>query len=60
MPNVQEQSIFIQALEHEPNQRRAFLEQACAADAALRQRIERLLHHHENAASFLATPAAAL
>ena len=41
---MQEQSIFIEALEREdPAERAAFLDQACAGDAALRERIERLL-----------------
>ena len=41
---MNEQSIFIEALDREdPAARRAFLDQACADDMALRQRIERLL-----------------
>src|SRR5688572_3117837 len=58
MPELHEQSIFIQALERGPAERGAFLDVACASDAALRQRVERLLQHHERAASFLAEPAA--
>src|SRR5687767_12861526 len=58
MPDLQEQSIFIQALERDAGHRGAFLDEACASDPALRARVERLLHHHEHAASFLAAPAA--
>src|SRR5260370_26969059 len=58
---MQEQSIFIEALEKEdPAERAAFLEQACASDPGLRQRIERLLKRHQQADSFLESPAAAL
>jgi WD40 repeat protein/serine/threonine protein kinase len=58
---MQEQSIFIEALEKEdPAERAAFLDRVCASDSALRQRIERLLHRHEQADSFLDSPAAAL
>src|SRR5688572_3367203 len=58
MPDPQEQTIFIQALERDAGHRGAFLDEACASDPALRARVERLLHHHEHAASFLAAPAA--
>jgi len=58
---MQEQSIFIEALEKEdPAERRAFLDRACAADPALRQRLERLLHRHQQAGSFLQPPAFSL
>ena len=41
---MQEQSIFIEAVEkHDPAERAAFLDLACAGDRALRQRIEKLL-----------------
>src|SRR5262245_42099716 len=49
-----EESIFIEALEKDsPAERAAFLDRACAGDPALRQRIERLLHQHQRAGSFL-------
>jgi serine/threonine-protein kinase len=58
---MQEQSIFIAALEMEdPAERAAFLDRACAVDAALRQRVERLLQRHQQAGSFLEGPAPAL
>ena len=54
---MQEQSIFIEALEKEqPAERAAFLERVCAADPVLRQRIERLLEQHGQAGSFLESP----
>jgi serine/threonine protein kinase len=56
MPDVHEQSLFIQALEREPDERGAFLDRACTDDPALRNRIERLLRQHERSDSFLETP----
>lgn len=53
------EAIFAAALEKAtPAERAAYLDQACAADAGLRSRVERLLHAHEQAGSFLAEPAA--
>jgi hypothetical protein len=55
---MQEQSIFIEALEkQDPAERAALLDQACAGDTVLRQRIERLLAQYDRAGSFLETPA---
>jgi serine/threonine protein kinase/Flp pilus assembly protein TadD len=57
---MQEESIFIEALEKEdPAERAAFLERVCASDPVLRQRIERLLHRHQQSGVFLEPPAAA-
>ena len=51
---MQEQAIFIEALEKAPPaERAAFLDRACAGDPALRQRVERLLQRHEQIGSFL-------
>ena len=44
------------ALEREPGERAAFLDQACAGDEALRQEVEELLKAHEQAGSFLSPP----
>jgi hypothetical protein len=44
------------ALECEPNQRAAFLEEACAGDPSLRRQLEALLAADEQAADFLETP----
>src|SRR5574341_1052840 len=58
---MQEQSIFTEALEKkDPAERAAFLDQACAGNAALRQRIERLLQRHHQGGSFLDSLAAEL
>jgi non-specific serine/threonine protein kinase/serine/threonine-protein kinase len=49
--------LFQAALECAPAQRAAFLDQACAEDAALRAELESLLAHCERSAGFLETPA---
>lgn len=56
---MNEREIFEGALEHtEPAKRKAFLDQACGSDLALRERIEALLASHEGDASrFLNVPA---
>src|SRR5262249_46978016 len=47
-------SIFLDALDQaDPTQRSAYLDQACAGDAALRQRVEALLKTHAEAGGFL-------
>ena len=51
------ETLFHRALEFEPGQRAAFLEQACAGDEPLRERIEALLEAHAQAGSFMKTPA---
>ena len=57
---MQEQTLFIEALEiDDAAQRAAFLDRACADDAALRRRVERLLQRHQETGSFLESPAAA-
>src|SRR5262245_62170235 len=43
-----------------PAKRQAYLDGACADDAALRQRVERLVANHFRAGSFLEHPAAAV
>jgi WD40 repeat protein/serine/threonine protein kinase len=51
---MDEESIFLEALQKPtPVERLAFIEQACAGDAALRRGIERLLQAHERAGRFL-------
>ena len=55
---MNEQTLFAEAMERtNPEDRAVFLDQACGSDAALRQRIERLLAQHENAGKFLESPA---
>ena len=46
-----ERTIFLRALDVEPGERNAFLEQACAGDKALRQKINELLDLHEQGGS---------
>src|SRR5437867_3948678 len=54
-----ERDIFIAALQKEdPAERQAYLDEACACQPQLRQQVENLLRLHENAGSFLASPAA--
>lgn len=51
------ETLFHRALEFEPERRAAFLDQACAGDESLRDRIEALLVAHAQAGSFMQTPA---
>lgn len=54
------ESVFLEALEKgSPPERAAFLDGACAGDAALRRRIEALLKAYDDAGSFLENPPAA-
>ena len=48
------------AIEREGSARAAFLAEACAGDAAMRQEVESLLANESQAAGFMSTPAAAL
>ena len=52
-----EEDIFLTALEIDPPQARAaYLDQACGQDAALRQRVERLLRRHDQSQGVLDAP----
>jgi eukaryotic-like serine/threonine-protein kinase len=53
----QVERLFLSALERDPGQRAAFLDQACAGDDELRREIESLLAYEERAESFIETPA---
>ncbi len=56
---MDEESIFAQAIEKaSPQERTAFLEEACAGDRELRAKIEALLRAHDNPDSFLGRPIA--
>jgi hypothetical protein len=55
-PNLVE-AVFAAALEKPPAQRAAYLDESCAGDPALRQRVEALLKAHGEAGSFLESPA---
>src|SRR5580704_14280938 len=53
----QAKSIFLEALEkHTPEQWPAFLEQACAGDAPLREQVEKLLRARSELGSFHEAP----
>ena len=49
--------VFHAALQVEPGRRATILTELCAGDESLRREIETLLAHHENAGSFIETPA---
>jgi serine/threonine protein kinase len=52
-----DESIFAEAISKStPRERSAFLDQACGADAQLRQRIEALLAAHDRSVGFLESP----
>jgi serine/threonine protein kinase len=55
-----ELELFEAALERSPADRAACLDEACAGNQPLRQRLDALLARHEKAASFLEAPAAGL
>lgn len=55
---MNEQEIFLQLLDLEtPRERTEFLADACGGDNALRERVQALLHSHDDAGSFLEAPA---
>src|SRR6266545_6702256 len=55
---MSERDIFIGAVQRDgPGERRAYLEDACGADVALRRRVEGLLEVYDRAGSFLEEPA---
>ena len=57
----QAKEIFLAAIEKaEPAERAAFLDEACAGDASLREKVEELLRAHYQPGSFLEKPAAVL
>ena len=57
---MDEQSIFIAALERDATARREYLDEVCEGNPELLQRVEKLLAAHENAASFMDQPAGEL
>jgi eukaryotic-like serine/threonine-protein kinase len=52
------EEIFHAALDQEPDQISAFLDKACEGDELLRRNVEALLASHQQAVSFIETPAA--
>src|SRR5215471_18939078 len=59
-PIMTELELFEAALERSPTDQAPFLDEACAGNQPLRQRLEALLARHEKASSFLESPAAEL
>src|SRR5262245_21948918 len=57
-PVNREVAVLNAALELRPTERPAYLDDACAGDAALRQQVEALLLAHDQAESFLQAPPA--
>jgi serine/threonine protein kinase/WD40 repeat protein len=55
-PSLPQESIFLQALEIAPAGRAAFLDRACAGDAALRADVEGLLRAHDRPGGLLDIP----
>src|ERR1043166_5475548 len=53
------EELLQQTLDLDSSKRRAFLDQACGMDSALRQQVEALLEKEETAKSFIETPAVA-
>ncbi len=53
----QVEKLYHAALEREPSQRAAFLDEACREDDELRQEVESLLRYKTQAAEFIETPA---
>ncbi|MFL6216829.1 MAG: protein kinase domain-containing protein [Blastocatellia bacterium] len=49
--------LFQAALDHDQGERMTFLADACAGDAELQQEVEQLIAHHNEAASFIESPA---
>lgn len=49
--------LFHSAIEHGPEERAAFLNDACKRDEALRKEVERLIAAHEDAGNFIEAPA---
>jgi hypothetical protein len=57
MEPMSEQTIFPAALDKDPAERAAFLEEACAGDTELKRSVEGLLRLHTEAHAFLDVPA---
>ncbi len=53
---MNEETLFHRALENSPDERGAFLDEACAGDVVLRGRVEALLRAHDASGSFLDRP----
>src|SRR2546425_4860667 len=49
--------LYHAAIAHRPEERRAFLEEACHGDEELRKQVERLVKSHEQSGDFIESPA---
>ena len=49
--------LFHSALERKPEERKIFLDEACASDEQLRKEVQELIAAHEKAGSFIENPA---
>lgn len=54
---MDEESLFLAALELDPSERSPFLEQACGNNSRLKRRVEKLLQSHQHDTQFLVRPA---
>ena len=54
---MSERAIFLAALDKDPTERAAFLDEACGGDTELRQGVETLLRLHAESHRFLDVPA---
>ncbi|MBI4621782.1 MAG: hypothetical protein HY736_01010 [Verrucomicrobia bacterium] len=54
-----EETIFARAVALPDGDRKAYLEQACGGDPALRRAVDQLLQAHQGDAGFMASPAVA-
>jgi serine/threonine protein kinase len=57
MATMSEQAIFLAALDKDPAERAAFLDEACAGDTVLQRGVQTLLRLHAEAHGFLDVPA---
>ncbi|MCA9285882.1 MAG: protein kinase [Phycisphaerales bacterium] len=52
----QAKDILLDAIEHQETDRAAFLDRACAGDAALRRQVDEMLRAHRDASAFMGHP----
>src|SRR5262245_33429435 len=57
---MNEEALFLQALDKPSGAREGWLDEVCGDDPGLRRRLRTLLEAHENPGSFLTNPAPAL
>ena len=57
---MNEQTVFVEAMDLTANERSSFLDKVCAGHPELRARVERLFNAHDAAAEFMEQPAVSL